>query len=294
MLSARSAFLSLCFSLLVAGTISAQRVAVLTPDDADGSKAFAAQLENSLQSKVKLVDDSLAKAAFESAEFASPYNLALYEAKHVGEAIGCDFFVLVRSAVQRRSSFGREEFYDAYAFTFLVSARSGRLVAQPYASQIGDKPDQASKKLLATIPATTDMLTRAVNSTARSELIEKPPQPMEELPQEDSPEAKNFKAPVPFRRLKPEYTALADLYGVTATVDITVDLDAQGEVLRTEISRWAGYGLDEAVDKAVRSMNWRPAELRGKFIPMRILVRYNFIKPDKGTKTLIGLYKSSQ
>ena len=269
------------FVLLLVAASYSQRIAVLTPDDTQGSVAFAFELEARLQPRIKLVDDSLARAAFDSASFQNPFNLSLEESRRAGAATGCDFFVLLRSAVQRRSSFKREEYYEAYAIVYVVSARSGRLIAQPFASQVGDKPDEASKKLLATIPAIAESVVTAMASAARSELAEKPPPPMEEPPDATSPEAKEFKAPVPFRRLKPEYTALADLYAVTATVDITIDLDANGQVLRTEIARWAGYGLDESVDKAVRSMKWRPAERAGKFIPMRILVRYNFVKPAK-------------
>lgn len=267
--------------MLIASAASAQRVAILTPDDADGSKAYASKLEKALAGKIKLIDDSLAKAAFDSAGLSSPYNLSLDEAKRVGQAIGCDSFVLVRSAVQRRSSFQREEYYEAYVFVFLVSSRTGRLISRPFTSETADKPDAALRKLDATISSTAGSLIETLRSTTKTELGEKPAPPMEEPPDEGSLLAKNFHAPVPFRRLKPEYTTLADQYEVTATVDIVVDLDLEGHVRRTEITRWAGYDLDESVDKAIRSMNWRPAEREGKFLPMRFLVRYNFKKAEK-------------
>jgi hypothetical protein len=258
-----------------------QRVAVLAPDGSDASASYADKLERSIGSKVKLVDDSLARTAFESSNFASPYNLSLEEARRAGQAIGCDFFVLVRSAIQRRSSFGRDEYYDAYTFVFLVSSKTGRLIARPFTTEISGKPDDALRKLDSTVSATADLLIEKVRSAAKAELSETPAPAMEEPPDEGSAAAKNFRAPVPFRRLKPEYTRLADEYEVTATVDMLMDLDADGHVLRTEIERWAGFDLDESVDKAVRSMNWRPAERDGKFIPMRFLVRYNFKKIEK-------------
>ncbi|HEY2846953.1 MAG TPA: hypothetical protein VGI80_03990, partial [Pyrinomonadaceae bacterium] len=240
------------FVLVLATVALGQRVAMLTPDDSDGSKAYAAKLEKALEGKVKLVDDALAKAAFDSAGFQSSYNLSLDEARNAGQAIGCDFFVLVRSDVQRQSSFEKAEYYDGYAFVFLVSAKTGRLVARPFVSEIGDKPEDALRKLNSTIPATADLLTETIRPATKAELGEASTPRMEEPPDEGSPAAKNFRAPVPFRRLKPEYTKLADRYEVTATVDISVDLDADGRVLRTEIKRWAGYDLDESVDKAVR------------------------------------------
>lgn len=272
------------FLLALSAAALAQRVAVLLPNTNESSARYAAKLESALDGKVKIVDDPLASAAFNASHFASPYNLSLDEAQRAGQAIGCDFFVLVRSAVQRRSSFERDEYYDAYAFVFLVSSRTGRLIARPYAIEISGKPDDALRKLDSTVLATADLLVEKLRVASKSELDEKPPPQMEEPPEEDSAAAKNFRSPVPFRRLKPDYTRLADEYEVTATVDMLVDLDAEGRVLRTEIVRWAGYDLDESVDKAVRSMNWRPAQRDGKFLPMRFLVRYNFKKVDKTEK----------
>jgi hypothetical protein len=271
----------LLLAVLIVSAASAQRVAVLTPDDADGSKAYASKFEKALAGKVRLLDDSLARAAFDATGSNSPYNLSLDEAKRSGQAMGCDFFVLVRAAVLRRSSFERPEYYEAFAFIFLVSSRTGRLVARRYTVNLGNKPDESLRHVDSTIPATADLVAEDIRAATKIELDEKPAPPMEEPPDDDSPAAKNFRAPVPFRRLKPEYTTLADQYDVTATVDILVDLDSEGHVLRTEITRWAGYELDESVDKAIRSMTWRPAERDGKFLPMRFLVRYNFKKAEK-------------
>jgi TonB family protein len=71
---------------------------------------------------------------------------------------------------------------------------------------------------------------------------------------------------------------VANLYAVTATVDATVDLDETGKVLRVEITRWAGYGLDESVEETIRKMQWRSATRDGKPLPIRVLLRYNFKK----------------
>ena len=104
---------------------------------------------------------------------------------------------------------------------------------------------------------------------------------IEEMPADDSPAAKNFRSPLPYRRLSPQYTTTAYLYSVAATVDIEVDFDETGKILRTEIVRWAGFGLDEAVTETVRKMNWRPATRAGKPLPIRVLLRYNFKKIEE-------------
>ena len=128
------------------------------------------------------------------------------------------------------------------------------------------------------IPAakSADQISAKIIENEKAEIKPAEKNLIEEVPNENTPETKNFRPPLPYRRISPEYTAIADFYNVEATVDISVDIDGDGKILETEIVRWAGYGLDESVTEAVRKMNWRPAERKGKFLPMRILLRYNF------------------
>jgi TonB family protein len=207
--------------------------------------------------------------------------MTVAEGKTVGTAIGCDFLVLVQSDTFRRSSFERKEYYESHAAVYVVSARSGRLVFWSLPKFEAPSRALSGRALAAASPATAAELSAALKQVAASEAMMDARRPMEELPAENSPEAKNFRAPIPFRRIKPEYTALASLFDITATVEIELDLDAGGTIVRAEIVRWAGYGLDQAVETAVRSMNWRPAERDGKPLPMRVLLRYNFRKFDK-------------
>jgi hypothetical protein len=123
-------------------------------------------------------------------------------------------------------------------------------------------------------------LSDAIRRSIKTDIDETQPPAFEEPSDEKSPAARGFRAPVPYRRLKPEYTPEAALYDVKATVDLTIYLDAAGKIVRTDLERWAGFGLDESVEKNVRSMNWRPAERDGKPMAMKFLVRYNFKKPE--------------
>ena len=143
------------------------------------------------------------------------------------------------------------------------------------------KADAAAKALDISIPSIAAEIDAAIIKANKTEIDEPPLSAMEEPPDADSPLAKGFRAPIPFRRIKPEYTEIAALFDVAATVEITVDLDAAGTILRTEITRSGGYGLDEAVEKAVRTMNWLAAARDGKPLAMRFLLRYNFKKVDK-------------
>jgi TonB family protein len=190
-------------------------------------------------------------------------------------------FMLVRADVLRRSSSQRPEYYEAYAAIFMVSTRTGRLVDWRLQSYEAASADEANKKLTAAIPDAAKDLQRSIVSKYSQELNEAPPPQIPEPPVPGSPEASAIRSPLPYRRVKPDYTPEASLYGIAATVEITVDLDADGRIIRTEITRWAGFGLDRSVETAVRGMNWRPADRNGKPMPMRFTLQYNFRKPDK-------------
>ena len=195
--------------------------------------------------------------------------------------MGCDFFILVRAADQRRSSSKREVYFESYAAIFAVSSRTGRLVDWIRPQFEAATAPEAQRMLRASVPKFAASLTIRLREVARAEAGEPTPAKIEEIPADGSPLAANFRSPVPYRRIKPEYTSEAFLYEVSATVEIEMDLDATGSIIRTEVVSWAGYGLDESVISAVRSMNWRAAYRDGKPLPMRVLLRYNFKRPDK-------------
>lgn len=258
-----------------------QKLALITPDKESHSISFAEHLEIALAGKVKLADRSMGEAAFNSVSVEDPFNLTLAEAKHIGSVLGCDFFIFVRSANQRRSSLEREEYYESYAVIYLVSSRTGRLVFWKLVKGEAATPPEADRLLFASADDLAKEISGRLKTVAKEEIAEKPLLPLEEMPAQASTADKSFRGPVPYLRIKPEYTRLAYLYDVKATVDISVDLDRDGKVIRTEIVRWAGFGLDESVEDAVRKMNWRPAERNGKTLPMRVLLRYNFKKIEK-------------
>jgi hypothetical protein len=55
-------------------------------------------------------------------------NLNVDEARDIGAAIGCDFFIVGDSQTLRRSPSTGAAYYESYASIFLVSARTGRLI----------------------------------------------------------------------------------------------------------------------------------------------------------------------
>jgi TonB family protein len=272
----------MCLVILATASGSfAQRTAVLTPDNTGQSEAFASRLESELDGKLQLLDDALARSAFGSFELENPFNLTTDDGKKIAAAIGCDFFVLVRSSTVRRSSSERPEYYEANAAIFVVSGRTGRLIWFDLIRSETSKPEAATRQLMDLVTAAASKVTEKIGSAARAELNEPPRPHLEEVPEPNTPAARNFRAPIPYRRIKPTYTDDAAYYDIRPTVDIEVDLNGDGSIAATRIVRWAGYGLDESVEKAVRTMNWRPAERNGKNLPMRFLLRYNFKRIEK-------------
>ena len=267
------------FLLLLASVPAAQRIAVITPDKSPLTQKYAAAITEGLAGKIKVLDGALSESGFNSMRTEAPYNLSLAESKQLASVIGADFLLILKTGVQRRMSFSKPDYFEAFAVSYLISGRTGRLVDWNLKSLESNAAEKAENLLLES--GSADEVVRRVIAAKNQELAEKPKSTMEEVPDTVSSEARNFRPPVPYRRIKPIYTKTAYLYDARATVDIEVDIDADGKILRTEIVRWAGYGLDESVDHAVRSMNWRPAERNGKPLPMRVLLRYNFTKVEE-------------
>lgn len=266
--------------LLVFASASAlaQRVAIVLPEDTELDKRFAQELRLALSGPVRLVDAGLVAVAFGSARPESPFNMTTSEARRVGSVIGCDFYLLVRSGDQRRARLERPDVVESFAAVFVVSSRTGDLVHSVVTSVERRSAAEAEQGVIAELPAVGATIVAAMKKAGASEIEPPVSATFDEIPQPNTPAAENFRPPVPYLRIKPKYTRQAYLYDVTATVEAAIDLDEFGRLLHIRIVRWAGFGLDESVIEAIRSMNWRPAERNGKRLPVRFLVRYNFKK----------------
>lgn len=255
-----------------------QRIAIVEPDSGQKIDGFAAEMRSRLAESLKVIDDTLVRSAYESVAVSDPFNLSTADARRIGTVIGSNYFIVLRSAIQRRASLDRPAYFEGYAIAYVVSSRTGSLIDWQLLTVESSNEDEAGKKLIQKTPELAGEVKIALKAD-RSAIARDPK--FQEVPLEGSLLAKGLRTPVPYRRIRPEYTELASRYGVRATIDIEVDIDADGTVARTSIERWAGYGLEEAAEKAVRSMNWRPAERDGKPLPMRILLRYNFVKVEE-------------
>lgn len=267
-----------CLILFFGCSVYAQKIAFLNPEK-NQNERLNKKIKTILSEKYQILDDSLAESVSASFPDLNFFNLSTEEARNLGQAVGCNFFVVTKNQTLRRESLSKSAYFESYLVIYIVSSRTGQLAFWKILSFEGATANEAERELSASVQDLASELLTRMEKTEASELSENPPAALAVLPDENSPAAKNFRSPLPYRRLKPEYTATADLYGVTATVDATVDLDEKGNVLRVEITRWAGYGLDESVKETIKKMQWRAAESNGKALPIRVLLRYNFRKP---------------
>ncbi|MGI9036765.1 MAG: energy transducer TonB [Pyrinomonadaceae bacterium] len=277
---------SACCLLLAADgltlTASAQKIAFLTPDKSSSSQKIREKLESFLSKDFQILDDAMVEIIPQNSPDQNFFNLSTEDAQNFGRAAGCNFFVLAKAETLRRAILSKPDFYiESYAVVYLVSSRTGRLIFWKLTSFKSPTAAESEGQLSASIENLAQEISANIIAAGQKESNAEQLSNLEELPAENSAEAKNFRPPLPYRRLKPEYTALASLYNVTATIDAAVDLDEKGVVKKVEIMRWAGYGLDESVAETIRKMQWRGAARDGKNLPIRVLLRYNFKKIER-------------
>lgn len=241
--------------------------------------------------RLALVDRGLSGAAARGAGYAGSLNMTLAEARALGSSIGCDFYVTGDAQTIRRSSSSRPVYFESYASVFIVSSRTGRLVFWDRPSADADTGAGAQSSLLAALDARAgERYASAIAAAFAREERERfnPPDAEEhesvlDLSDDDggaSPN-QNLREPAPYRRIRPAYTDAAYRADAEATVDASVEIDANGEAREVEIVRWAGFGLDEEVASAVRRTHFRPAARGGEPVAVRVLLRYNFRRPPK-------------
>ena len=236
----------------------------------------------SRDARVALIDEALVRPALAGIGYDGSINMSKDEARRVAGAIGCDFFIVAKTEALTRSTRENESHEEAYAGVMFVDAKTGSLAAFDFISESGDTREASLNRLAKTLSARVwgyvNQLTQfnaakeQVRISARVEGDER----IEDIPDEGSPRAIGFVAPEFLSRVKPEYTSEADQANITATVEAMVVFRLNGEVGRCEIVRWAGFGLEESAERAIRQLKFKPATRDGKPVSIRALIRYNF------------------
>jgi TonB family protein len=264
------------------------RFAILSLGETKGARLLSERIEKALaiEPAILLIDRDLARTAAQGFGYSGSLNLTLTEARDLGAAIGSDFFLVGDAQTLRRSTSSRPTYFESYAALFLVSARTGRLIAWERPSFEAATMQDAETLLLNEIsnPQTshryaTVLLQAQADERNRRQLAVERNTPVVEEASGETSERSDLRLPRPYRRLRPAYPDTAARADAEGTVDVLVDLNNEGDVTDTEVVRWAGFGLDEATINTVRQLHFFPALRAGTPIPIRILLRYNFRKP---------------
>jgi TonB family protein len=283
-------FTSLCV-LGIAGSASAvDRIAILNLGETITARRAAMALRSrlALDGSLRLIDTDQSAAAARGAGYTGSLNMSVDEARNLGSAIDCDFFITGDAQTIRRSASNRPVYYEAYASLFIVNARTGRLANWYRPRQEKDGPDEAEHALIMeleqTAPSYIQSIKRAAEADHATRLSADDPAGLkyEEAPEDEKAAAeKGIRLPQPYRRLRPVYPRSAAEANAEGSVDLLVDIGADGEVAGVDVVRWAGFGLDDAAIATVRQLHFRPAMRSRVPVPMRVLLRYNFRRPPK-------------
>jgi TonB family protein len=228
--------------------------------------------------RAALIEAAQMRPALAGIAYKDSINFTLKEAQNLGAAIGCDFFIIGKADAALRSTAANESHAEALLGVLLVDSRSGALAHFDFLLEKAATIEAAQSKVAQVLASRLKFYIERALAFRAARLAPGPlsDEPVEEMPDTESATAAGFKAPEFLNRVKPDYTDEAERADLTATVEATVIFKASGEVGEVVIVRWAGFGLEEAVVRAIRQLKFKPATRDGKAISVRALIRYNF------------------
>ena len=284
-----SASIALCVPEYTTATTAPLRLALIglrwpeTAADAQAARLLDAALAQALagDSRVALIDSAQLRPALAGVGYDGSINLSAEDARRIGSALGCDFFIIGKAETLTRSERENQSHEETLIGLMMVDGRSGRLavfdfIAEKSATREASR-EGAAKTLAARAPGYVD---RVLEFRAARFRIQNPSSSaidtVEDIPDEGSTRSAGFSPPVFLNRVKPEYTPEADRAGISATVEAKVVFRRNAEVGEIEITRWAGFGLDESAARAIRQLKFKPATREGQPVSVRAVIRYNF------------------
>jgi TonB family protein len=234
--------------------------------------------------RVLVVEPSQILPALKALSYEGSLNMSTEEARRLGSAIGCDFFVIGKVEVLTRSERAKESHQEALLAVMIIDGRSGMLAVFDLLTEQSGSSEKAiaalAKHLSSRSSGYVDQMTkfRAFRESMTPLPAKQPSEieRIEDIPLEGSPQAAGFKPPEFLSRVKPEYTADAERADINATVEVMVVLHSSGQIGETEITRWAGFGLEDSALRAIRQLKFNPATRNGQPISVRAMIRYNF------------------
>lgn len=255
-----------------------------TPANTGREAALAESL--SRDPRITLIDQSIVQPALAGFGYDGSINMSKDEARKLASVIGCDFFIVGKAEAFTRSERANESHEQAYAGVMIVDGRTGALTAFDFISNKAATTEAVQQSLMKTLDARAAgyidrmMQVRAQAPTPRSRdsasSASTAGDPIEDVPAEDSPRSLGFKPPEFLNRVKPDYPTEAEMADISATVEAMVVFRSNSDVGAIEITRWAGFGLDESSERAIRQLKFKPATRDGNPINVRAMIRYNF------------------
>ncbi|MEW6126425.1 MAG: energy transducer TonB [Acidobacteriota bacterium] len=228
--------------------------------------------------RVKLLDETQSKPALKAFGYDGSINLDIETAKHLGAAIGCDFFIVGKTDSATRSERAGETHEETFIGIMVIDARSGGLTLFDFILEKAAKKIDAQNAALQTLSQQVGIYlekliafrrVQETSAVSESEIAE-------DLPATEPATEADFKPPEFLNRVKPEFTQEADRADLNATVEARVVFRASGEIGEIQIIRWAGFGLEESAIRAIRQLKFKPATRNHQAINVRALIRYNF------------------
>ena len=247
----------------------------------DGAREFETSLKEALarDARVSMIETSQIRTALAGIKYDGSINLSKTEARRIGAAVGCDFFITGKAEVFTRSEREKEEHEEAFIGLMIVDGRGGALASFHFINERASTKQAAVIAVIKSLAAQVASFVERMNQF-RAEREQAPKQSVlervEDMTDAEAALGADFKAPEFSNRVKPEYTSEANLANITATVEATAVFRANGEISEIEITRWAGFGLDEAAERAIRQLKFKPATRGGQAVSVRAGVRYNF------------------
>ena len=272
-----ASYLTVVFCLFSVATLAQPRIAIL---DFNGEPGASQQLRKLAESdSVSLVNEQQLNLAVSGAGYNGSLNLKVEDARALGLSIGCEYYLIGTAKVQRRLLSEREFYFDVMIAAFVVETQTGKLIKFLFEQARTEKEIVARERLKELTKTIWRQSSDALKSSAISNDIEK----VGEVYDLDSTEAVKLqiKPPQFFRRVKPTYTATADLAGIAATVELKVTFQENGVIGAVEIIRWAGFGLDDSAITTVKQLRFEPAKLQNKPVSVSAVVQYNFRQEEK-------------
>jgi protein TonB len=80
----------------------------------------------------------------------------------------------------------------------------------------------------------------------------------------------------PIQTVRANYPPMALRAGLESDVTLKIEVDAQGNVTKAEITKSGGGGFDEEALKAVKQARFEPAQREGQNVPAEFTYIYRF------------------